>query len=63
MTHGLWVEEASERLIEAMAGVKTFPNHSSMLRIPIFVCKEHSRPDSHLSLKFTQCHNLTEAKC
>lgn len=62
MTHGLWVEEASEGLIEAMAGAKTFPNHSSTLRISI-LCKECSRPDSNLSLKFTQCHNLTEHKC
>lgn len=54
MTHGLWVEEASEGLIEAMAGAKTFPNHSSMLRISIFLRKECSRPDSNLTLKFTQ---------
>lgn len=63
MTHALWVEEASEELIEAMAGAKTFPNCSSMSRISIFLCKECSRPDSNLSLKFTQCYNLTEGKC
>lgn len=63
MTHGLWAEEASERLIEVMAGAKMFPNHSSTLRISIFFCKECSRPDSNLSLKFTRCCNLTEGKC
>lgn len=53
MTHALWAEEASEGLIEAMAGAKTFPNCSSTLRISIFLGKECSRPNSNLGLKFT----------
>lgn len=46
-----------------MARAKTFPNCSWTLGFSVLLCRECTRPDSNLSLKFTQCHNLTVDKC